>query len=155
MKMDGNLLIDLKNGDEKAFETLFWEYNQHVYHFVYSLLYDKSMAADLTQNVFLKIWEKHETIDPEQNFDAYLFTIARNLVYKETENRLLSEKLTESLQRQLSDVDSLMEERIDAESLREYINSLIEELPPSRREIFRLSRHEPVSYTHLTLPTKA
>lgn len=60
-------------------------------------------AADLTQNVFLKIWEKHETIDPEQNFDAYLFTIARNLVYKETENRLLSEKLTESLQRQLSD----------------------------------------------------
>lgn len=95
--MDGNLLIDLKNGDEKAFETLFWEYNQHVYHFVYSLLYDKSMAADLTQNVFLKIWEKHETIDPEQNFDAYLFTIARNLVYKETENRLLSEKLTESL----------------------------------------------------------
>lgn len=96
MKMDGNLLIDLKNGDEKAFETLFWEYNQHVYHFVYSLLYDKSMAADLTQNVFLKIWEKHETIDPEQNFDAYLFTIARNLVYKETENRLLSEKLTES-----------------------------------------------------------
>ena len=41
--MDGNLLIDLKNGDEKAFETLFWEYNQHVYHFVYSLLYDKSL----------------------------------------------------------------------------------------------------------------
>ena len=103
MKMDGNLLIDLKNGDEKAFETLFWEYNQHVYHFVYSLLYDKSMAADLTQNVFLKIWEKHETIDPEQNFDAYLFTIACNLVYKETENRLLSEKLTESLQRKPSE----------------------------------------------------
>ena len=149
MKMDGNLLIDLKNGDEKAFETLFWEYNQHVYHFVYSLLYDKSMAADLTQNVFLKIWEKHETIDPEQNFDAYLFTIARNLVYKETENRLLSEKLTESLQRQLSDVDSLMEERIDAESLREYINSLIEELPPSRREILRLRRHEHLSYREI------
>lgn len=55
--MDGNLLIDLKNGDEKAFETLFWEYNQHVYHFVYSLLYDKSMAADLTQNVFLNLGE--------------------------------------------------------------------------------------------------
>ena len=124
MKVDGHLLIDLKNGDEKAFETLFWKYNEHVYHFIYSLLYEKSMAEDLTQNVFLKIWEKHETIDVEQNFDAYLFTIARNLVYKETENRLLSEKLTESLQRQLSDADSLTEERIDAESLREYINSL-------------------------------
>lgn len=149
MKVDGHLLIDLKNGDEKAFETLFWKYNEHVYHFIYSLLYEKSMAEDLTQNVFLKIWEKHETIDVEQNFDAYLFTIARNLVYKETENRLLSEKLTESLQRQLSDADSLTEERIDAESLREYINSLIEELPPSRREIFRLSRHEHLSYREI------
>lgn len=149
MKVVGSLLIDLKNGDEKAFETLFWKYNEHVYHFIYSLLYDKSMAEDLTQNVFLKIWEKHEMIDAEQNFDAYLFTIARNLVYKETENRLLSEKLTESLQRQLSDVDSLMEEQIDAESLREYINSLIEELPPSRREIFRLSRHEHLSYKEI------
>ena len=149
MKVDGHLLIDLKNGDEKAFETLFWKYNEHVYHFIYSLLYEKSMAEDLTQNVFLKIWEKHETIDAEQNFDAYLFTIARNLVYKETENRLLSERLTESLQRQLSDADSLTEERIDAESLREYINSLIEELPPSRREIFRLSRHEHLSYREI------
>ena len=111
MKVDGHLLIDLKNGDEKAFETLFWKYNEHVYHFIYSLLYEKSMAEDLTQNVFLKIWEKHETIDVEQNFDAYLFTIARNLVYKETENRLLSEKLTESLQRQLSDADSLRKNR--------------------------------------------
>lgn len=26
MKVDGHLLIDLKNGDEKAFETLFWKY---------------------------------------------------------------------------------------------------------------------------------
>lgn len=38
MKVDGHLLIDLKNGDEKAFETLFWKYNEHVYHFIYSLL---------------------------------------------------------------------------------------------------------------------
>ena len=36
MKVDGHLLIDLKNGDEKAFETLFWKYNEHVYHFLSS-----------------------------------------------------------------------------------------------------------------------
>ncbi len=51
---------------KRLFETLFWTYNEHVYHFIYSLLYEKSMAEDLTQNVFLKIWEKHETIDVEQ-----------------------------------------------------------------------------------------
>lgn len=149
MKVNKNILVNLKNGDEKAFETLFWEYNTHVYHFIYSLLYEKSLAEDLTQTVFLKIWEKRDTIDPEQGFDAYLFTIARNLVYKETQNRLLSEKFMQTVQAQLSDADSLMEEKIDAESLREYINGLVEELPPSRREIFRLSRNEHLSYREI------
>ena len=79
MKVDKNLLIDLKNGDEKAFENLFWNYNERVYYFIYSLLSDKSMAEDLTQSVFLKILERREGIDPEQSFDAYLFTIARHL----------------------------------------------------------------------------
>lgn len=151
MKVDKDVIIKLKNGEEEAFEVLFWKYNTHIYHFVYSLLYDKSLAEDLTQNVFLKIWEKHESIDLEQNFDSYLFTIARNLVYKETEKRLLSEGLTEMLEKQLSDGDTLMEEKIDAESLREYIDSLIEELPPARREIFRLSRKEHLSYKEIAL----
>lgn len=149
MRVDRNIVVALKSGDEKAFETLFWQYNVHVYNFIYSLLYEKALAEDLTQTVFLKIWEKHETINLEHSFDAYLFTIARNLVYKETESRLLSEKFTEALQRKLSDVDSLMEEKIDAESLREYINNLVEELPPARREIFRLSRNEHLSYKEI------
>lgn len=151
MKVDNNIIVNLKNGDEKAFEALFWRYNTHIYHFVYSLLYDKSLAEDLTQNVFLKIWEKHESIDPEQSFDSYLFTIARHLVYKETENRLLSESLTENLRKRLSETDSITEETIDAESLREYIDSLVEELPPARREIFRLSRKEHLSYKEIAL----
>lgn len=147
MKVDEHLIIDLKNGDEKAFEILFWKYNKHIYHFIYSLLYDKSVAEDLTQNVFLKIWEKHETIDTGQNFDSYLFTIARNLVYKEAEHRILSESLTEGLR--LTDSDSTVEEKIEAEFLREYINELIGELPPARREIFRLSRQESLSYKEI------
>lgn len=52
MKVDGHLLIDLKNGDEKAFETLFWKYNEHVYHFIYSLLYEKIYGRGLDPKRF-------------------------------------------------------------------------------------------------------
>lgn len=149
MELEKELIIRLKYGDERAFESIYWMYNPHVFHFISSLLYDKSLAEDLTQSVFLKIWEKHETIDPNQGFDAYLFTIARNLVYKETENRLLSECITQALSGQVSESDSLMEENIDAESLREYINNLIEQLPPSRKEIFKLSRQQHLSYKEI------
>lgn len=140
-----DILMRLKNGDKTAFESVYWTYNSYIFNFISSLLYDKSLAEDLTQNVFLKIWEKHETIDPAQAFDAYLFTIARNLVYKDSESRLLFETATVVLNRQSFESDTLMEEKIEAESLREYIDSLIEQLPPARKNIFQLSRQKHLS----------
>lgn len=158
MKVNKNLIVHLRKGEEKAFETLFWKYNEQVYHFIYSLLYDKSLAEDLTQNVFLKIWERREAIDPDQSFDAYLFTIARHLVYKETEQRLVSEHFKQTLVDKLSDESSPIEEKIDAQLLQHSINAWIEELPPSRREIFRLSRNKHLSYReiaeHLSISEK-
>lgn len=88
MRVNEDLLKRLKAGEEKAFEDLYWTYSPQVYNFINSLLFDKSLAEDLTQNVFLKIWEKHEQIELELGITAYLFTIARHLVFKETEFRL-------------------------------------------------------------------
>lgn len=76
MRVNEDLLKRLKVGDEKAFEDLYWTYSPQVYNFINSLLFDKSLAEDLTQNVFLKIWEKHEQIEPGLGITAYLFTIA-------------------------------------------------------------------------------
>ena len=61
-KIDTHTLSLLQQGDEKAFDTIFWKYNPRVFHFIHSLLYDKILAEDLTQNVFLKIWERHQEL---------------------------------------------------------------------------------------------
>ncbi len=143
-KIGKQVLQRLKNGDEGAFDTVFWSYNSHVFHFIDSLLYDKTLAEDFTQNVFLKIWERRESIDPEDSFESYLFTIARNMVYKESEKRLLSERFLEYIGNQ-QDFDGQLEAKIDAESLREYVDELVEQMPPSRRNIYYLSRKQ-----HLT-----
>ena len=116
-----------------------------MFNFIQSLLYVKSLAEDLTQTVFLKIWEKRTCIDPELGFDSYLFAIARNLVYKETENRLQSEQVNIALKDRSIETESLMEENIDADSLKEYIDTLVEQLPPSRKDIFHLSRRHHLS----------
>ena len=135
----------MKEGDETAFESIYWKYNSYVFNFINSLLYDRVLSEDITQSVFMKIWERRESIDPDKGFDAYLFTIARNMVYKETENRLLSESAFYALSQQQTNEDFLMEEKIDADSLRLYIDNLIEQLPLSRKEIFKLSRREHLS----------
>ena len=143
--IDATVSKRLKEGDEAAFESIYWKYNSHVFNFINSLLYDRILSEDITQSVFMKIWERRESIDPDKGFDAYLFTIARNMVYKETENRLLSESAFYALSQQQTNEDFLMEEKIDADSLRLYIDNLIEQLPLSRKEIFKLSRREHLS----------
>lgn len=145
MEVDKKILERLNKGDESAFESLFWQYNSHIYNFVLSILYDKSLAEDITQTVFLKIWETHERIDPEQGINAYLFTIARHLVYKETEKKLIFEQASDVISSSSVDDDSALEKQMEANSLRDYILQLIEELPPARKMIFSLSRFEHLS----------
>jgi len=139
-KIKKEILLRLKQGEEFAFDSIYWKYSAWVYNFIFSLLQDKALAEDLTQTVFLKIWERHEDINPESGFESYLFTIARNLVYKETENRLLTEHLIESIRKQQKVDDSNMEEEIQTDSLQQYITQLVEQLPPARKEIYQLSR---------------
>lgn len=149
--IDIALLKRLKEGDEAAFESIYWKYNSHVFNFINSLVYDRILSEDITQSVFMKIWEKHESIDLDKGFDAYLFTIARNMVYKETENRLLSESAFYALSQQQTNEDVLTEEKIDADSLRLYIDKLIEQLPLSRKEIFKLSRRDYLSNKEIAI----
>lgn len=146
MEIEKDILERLKRGDESAFESLFWKYNSRIYNFVLSILHDKFLAEDIAQTVFMKIWETHERIDPEQGINAYLFTIARHLVYKETERRLLFEQIVKEISSTSTDSDDFaLQKQMNANSLRDRILQLIEELPLARKNIFRLSRLE-----HLT-----
>lgn len=146
-----NILLRLSNDDEKAFEFIYWKYNVHVYNFANSLLYSPKIAQDITQNVFLKIWEKRHEINPEQNFNAYLFTIARNMVYKETEQKLLAEQSLRQLQEEEDVLDMSTIQTLDYHFTEELCRSLVEELPPARREIFKLSRFERLSNKEIAL----
>lgn len=140
--IDKTTLLLLKDGQKAAFELLYWKYNPKLYNFVYSILYDKSLAEDITQTCFLKIWELHKEIDPDKGFVSYLYTIARNLVYKETERLLQMSKFLAVSQTNNNDTDHETEEKLDAAFFESYINNIIDQLPPSRREIFILSRKE-------------
>lgn len=141
-----SLLLAFSKGDESAFETIYWHYNLRLYNFVYSLLGDKMAAQDITQNVFVKIWEKRVSVDPEQNFESYLFTVTRHLVYKELEERLnVSIRLKQMEIDMQEPVDCSTEHSLEAHFTQEYISSLIDKLPKARKQIFKMSRFEHLS----------
>ncbi|MDR1780562.1 MAG: RNA polymerase sigma-70 factor [Tannerella sp.] len=146
---DKNHIILLNRGDTKGFEAIYYRYAGRVYNFLRSLLHDDTVAEDLTQDVFLKIWEKRETIDPDGHFEAYLFTIARHLLYKEAEKRMQEEYYKEIAQETDIQSDTDFEQHFEAESLRAYINNLIAQLPPMAKKVFLMSRVHHLSHKEI------
>jgi RNA polymerase sigma-70 factor (ECF subfamily) len=54
-------------------------YQNRLYRFLLRLVRDRSEAEDLFQQTWIHVAEKIRSFDPNRNFDAWLFTVARNL----------------------------------------------------------------------------
>jgi len=77
-KEDRELIVDYLAGQETVLPYLINRYLKSVYRFVFSLVQDESVADDLTQDVFVKVWKKLKSYNSKYSFKTWLFTIARN-----------------------------------------------------------------------------
>lgn len=76
------IIILVSQGDEIAFAKLFEHYQNKLYSVALKLTRSTTLAEDIVEDVFLKIWLKRADLSEIQNFSAYLFTITRNRGYK-------------------------------------------------------------------------
>lgn len=77
--------------NETDFENIFTQWYEPVRNFVYYKSGDIQVAEDIVQDVFLKIWEKKESIRME-TAKSLLYTIANNLFINKMEHRKVTLK---------------------------------------------------------------
>ena len=143
------LLEKLKEGDTFAFEVLFYKYRNKIKGFATKLVPTQIDPDEIVQEVFVKIWLKKECIDPEKNFQSYLFSIAKNLILdhlKSAVNRKLYFVEEHFQQDLITEEDAEVQFQADTE---ERMLSLIQQIPERRREIFCLSRFDGLSYKQI------
>lgn len=71
------LLNSLKNGDRKAMDEIFNTYWEFVFDAAFKKLGDEDVAQDITQEVFISIWENRISLAIETNLHAYLYGAVR------------------------------------------------------------------------------
>ncbi len=103
----------LKEGNKNAFEALYRAYNARIYSFVLSMIGDAGVAKDITQDIFLHIWEKRLNIDLEGNFGGYLFKISQNMVYHYVRRELLLQNYVDKLSNESADESVEIDEELD------------------------------------------
>ncbi len=75
---DENLIQALGNGDETALRTLVDRHTSSIYKFSVRYTGDESLAQDICQEVFLKLYQYARRYKPGMPFKTWLFTIVRN-----------------------------------------------------------------------------
>lgn len=147
---DRLLVQELIAGNEKAFLTLFNAYRRDVYAYGFSLLKSKEYAEEITQDVFLKVWLKRETLDANLSFKSYLLTITKNKTLNFLRKVAKDEKLKQEVFHQSQIAYDPISQGIREKDLEVIKQKAIDQLPERRKLIFELSRNEGMSYEDIS-----
>lgn len=143
-------LEQLGKGNHRAFDTIFMLYHPKVINFLQGFIKDEEEARDMAQEVFFKIWLNRAQLGHIASFKAYLFRMARNLVYDYFEHNLVKENYQEKQKNRACYAD-LIEEDLYAQELELLIDITVSQMPQQRRRIFRMSRKEGYSNQEIAL----
>jgi RNA polymerase sigma-70 factor (ECF subfamily) len=133
-------------GDRQAFERLYRLHVNRVYSLCARMVGDRTRAEELTQDAFVRAWEKLDQFRGESAFGTWLHRLAVNVV--------LNDRQTESRRRgrqdeSVDDVDTMAHGDVRAEvppGLSMDLERAIAGLPPGARKVFVL--HDVEGYTH-------
>lgn len=143
------LVKALGKGSVEAFDKLYRKFYRKVQRVASAIAGDDAAGKDISQAVFLRIWEKRTFISGTvRDFDSYLFRMTKN----ESLNYL--ERVTipghDSLPQEMPVLSTEDPGRdIEAEETRKMIGEVLEKMPPQRKRAFLLSREKGMSYKEI------
>src|SRR5258708_30219 len=82
------LLLEIVEGNEEALAGLIRLYWKNVYAHALSWMKSAEEAEELTQDIFLKVWMARDQIGRVENFENWLFIIARNALASAVRKKL-------------------------------------------------------------------
>jgi RNA polymerase sigma-70 factor (ECF subfamily) len=138
----------IRAGQEAALSELFEQASPALLRYARGLTGREDFAQDAVQHAFIQVWKERGTLRPDRSLKALLYTTVRHRALKQMRNKnTRSELATENLGGSATRPSPA--ETTDAGMLGTRIHDWIGELPERRREAFRLSRFDQLSYREI------
>ncbi|MDN3724162.1 RNA polymerase sigma-70 factor [Aequorivita sp. SDUM287046] len=136
--MDNDRLIaDIKQGNERAFKTLFEKYYRPLCAYLRSFTPDYDTAEELAQITFVQFWNKREDIEVHTSVKSYIFKMGYNSFLKTIRQKSKQSTLLEELKFKALEEEENRPEN-DLQAATEHLKKSIQTLPPRCQEILKL-----------------
>ena len=140
------LLDQIATGNEKAFNKLHDFYRPGIYRFIYKFIKSSELSNDICQEVFMKIWEERYTIQEINSFKSYLFTITRNYTFNFLKRAAIEDRIKAEVLKSYCLSTNYTEESLLTKEYQQFLQTVLDTLPPQSRTVFKLCRQQEKSY---------
>lgn len=153
------LLAFIVQGDELAFTRLFNNYRDRIYSIAFRITHSTTIAEEIVQDVFLKIWLRRDRLIEIENFNAYLFVVTRNYVYKALKQIAKNYELTAFTEKDQLAGDNDSAGLVMEKEYNSLLRKAIDRLPNQQKKVYQyvkekgLKREEAAGLLHLSPET--
>ena len=162
---DDYLMRQFQNGDRDAFTHLVHRHKGDVFRFILSKTKDRELASDLTQDVFVRLFQSADRYQPTGKLRSWLFRIAQNLCIdyhrKHQKASILSLNNKSESNDEFTLLDQIEDETTDPaietefNDLQSVIERALESLSKEQRTAFVLCQYHGMSYSEIASIQKA
>ena len=146
-KTDDTKLIErCMHGDRGAFEALLVEYEKPIFNAAFRMLNNRDDARDVTQTVFLKVFENFDQFDPSRRFFSWIYRITLN----ESINWLGKENRLEPLLYETADEGKGPDEELESTRLAAKVQAALMTINTDYRTVVILKHFLGCSYVEIS-----
>jgi RNA polymerase sigma-70 factor (family 1) len=141
------LLQKVIKGDQDAFADLYCYYRTPALKFCITLLKDEEEAENVLHEVFIRIWDKRAHINPDLNFNSYLFTCLRNFAFDHFKRMEKNNRLREVYMERMHGYH--YEDPEESEERIQFVSKVVNSLSEKRKQILLMNVYEGKSYQEI------
>lgn len=152
---DGELIEKAIGGREDGFEELVRRYQRPITAYVYRMLNNYDASLDVTQEVFIKVYNSLERYSSDYKFSTWLYRIAHNAAIDFMRKNSVSQQSIEaenadgSYQLQIESPNPTPEQERERSEWRKEIEAVVKCLPTVYRELILLRHAQDLSYDEI------
>jgi len=143
---DRELTALLGRGDQAAFTELYLSYSGPMYINMLKMVKDKQLTEELVQDLFTRIWQKHEVFTDEVDFKPYLYRAAQNLVYDFFRKLKRDKRMHAEFMDAAIEAYNDIEEGLHLKESEELLNKALSQLSPQQQRVYKLCKIEGFTY---------
>lgn len=139
----------IRDGSYEEFARLFHTYYKELVCFSEGYVRMPEVAEGLVQEIFVNIWRGRQTWNPRGTLKAYLYGAARNHSLKYLRRRRTTRRIKDELSRWAAVSEEGPDADVEYEEFSRAVRRAIEQLPERRRQVFKLSREQGLTYAEI------